>query len=449
MSFQNPETPEVIKAGGRKVAIIGRPNVGKSTLFNLLTRTRKAVVKNEPGVTRDILVEPACWWGQDFEVIDTGGLTEAQDAFSLLIREQVLRLVETFDILIVVMDGRIGLVPEDREIVRIAKESGKPFVIVANKIDRMHEADLLLSEFYEFSVDVLPTSFERQSGVDDLVEWVLARLPEENVESREGIRLTIVGKPNVGKSSMCNFLLKDNRMLVSDIAGTTVDAVEEQFYFDGREYILVDTAGLRRQAKRKDGVEFLSAFKAHEAINKADVVLLMVDATVGPTDQDAKMMSYITDHHKGVILVANKSDKAKKEIEGHRQWFKAHLAREFHFSPDIPICFTSAQTGAGVKDMMNLVYELWQKLHLKIPTSKLNKFFYDVIRQAPSPVYGTKNVKFYYLTQTQQVPPSFIAFANEPKGVTPSYRRFISKRLKTEFGLEGVPIRIFVMKSGS
>lgn len=436
---------------GARVGIVGRPNVGKSTLFNILTRTRKAVVKNQPGVTRDVLVETAEWWGKQFDVIDTGGITESRDLISGLIREQVVSVLENLDMLVLVMDGKGGLIPEDREVVRIAKESGKPCVLVVNKIDKILETDLVLSEFYEFGLDVIGASFERRSGVDEVVEWIIGQTPDINIEKKEGLRVCVVGKPNVGKSSLCNHLLGEKRMLVSDMAGTTVDSVEAPFSYNDKDYIFVDTAGLRRQAKRNktdDGVEILSAYKSHEAIDRSDIVLLLVDATMGPTDQDAKMVEYILEQHKAVIMVANKADVAKAEIEEHRKTFRAQVEKQFHFFKDIPIVFTCALTGYGVKNLFQMVDTIWDKLRLRISTSKLNKFFYETIRQAPAPVWGTKNVKFYYLTQTNQRPPSFIAFANHPQGVTPSYRRFLTNRIKKQWSLEEVPVRMFVMKSG-
>ncbi len=431
-----------------KVAVIGRPNVGKSTLFNILTRTRKSVVKNEPGVTRDVQIEPAEWWGRKFDVVDTGGLTEAKDEFSILIKENLLGLIKDFDLLLVVMDGKAGLMPEDRMLVRVAQESGLPYLLVVNKVDQMHTSDMILSEFYEFGREVIATSFERRDNVDILVEWILKNLKEPTNTQRKGLKIAIVGKPNVGKSSLCNYLLGKNRMLVSDTAGTTVDAIESTFQYKDNDFIIVDTAGLRRASKRKDGVEFLSAVKSHKAIDHADIILLMVDGREGPSMQDAHVVEYILDKHKPVILVANKIDLAKKEIPAFRKWFRAKAQEEFHFFKDIPLAFTCANSGSGVNHLLDLVISNWEKLNIKIPTSALNKFFYNVIRQAPAPVYATKNVKFYYLTQTSQVPPSFIAFANQPDGVTPSYRRFLTNRIKKEWGLEGLPLRIFVMRSG-
>ncbi len=429
-----------------RVAVIGRPNVGKSTLFNKLTRSRKALVRNEPGVTRDVLIEPAEWWGFAFEIMDTGGITNDKEGFSPLIRQQVLDAIHSVGALVVIVDGRAGLVPEDRDIIRIAKESGKPFTIVVNKIDNTLDADTMTSEFYEFGMDIVPAAFERDFGIDQVVEWIKVNATVERADVESGIRLCLIGKPNAGKSSLCNQFLGKSRMLVSAVSGTTADSVEENFFYNGQLYTLVDTAGLRRNSKRNQGVERLSAIKTHESIRKADVVLLLVDAMDSVSVQDAKMVEYCIEQHKAVILVANKVDLAEKQIDAFRQTFKAQVARQFHFFPTLPVEFVSAKTGKGLDHLMSRVHDLHEKLHKKISTSKLNQFFMDVIRLAPAPVFGTKDVKFYYLTQTGQVPPSFIAFANEPRGVTPAYRRFLTKRLAEAFDLQGVPLRIFVMK---
>lgn len=435
-------------SGGQlRVALIGRPNVGKSSLFNKLTRSRKSVVRNEPGVTRDILIESTEWWGKSFEVIDTGGLTEAQDGLSPLIFEQVVSLLESVDLLVVVMDGKLGLVPEDRNLVRIAKETGKPFVIAVNKIDRTEKAEMALSEFYEFGLDLIPAAFEKDFGIDEIVEWIISHSDTVETRPREGIRIAVIGKPNVGKSSFCNYLLGEKRMLVSDMAGTTVDAVESQFEFEGQNYILTDTAGMRKGSKRREAIEQLSAIKSQEAIRRADIVLLLVDAVDGPAQQDARMIDYCLEEHKAILLVANKMDLASQEREDPRNWFREKVAQEFHFFSDIPVVFMSAKTGRGVESVLRKVKDLHEKLFTRISTSKLNDFFFEVIRKAPAPVWGTKDVKFYYLTQTHQVPPSFIAFVNHPEGVTPAYRRFLSKNIQIAFGLEGVPIRIFALPS--
>ncbi len=433
-----------------RVAIIGRPNVGKSTLFNFLTRSRKAVVKDQPGVTRDILVGQADWWGGSFEVLDTGGLTKNSDTFSALIYQSVMAILKYVDHLVVVMDAKSGLLPEDKDVIRIAIESGKPFFVVLNKVDREAEAEILKSEFYEFGCDILHASFERRDHTDEIIEKILAAIPEKRAADESGIRIAVVGKPNAGKSSLFNAIVGEDRALVSEVAGTTVDAVEERYRYRDQELVMVDTAGLRKQAKRLgrgDGVEIISAYKSYEAIDRSDLVLLVMDGTHGPTEQDAKMASYAYEKAKSVIVVANKFDLLKDQVGEPKQWFRDRLDREFHFAPDVPVVFTSAARGEGVEGLLDMVLEVWKKINLKIPTRKLNDFFYDVIRQAPAPVYRTTNVKFYYLTQTEQKPPSFLAFANHPKGVTPAYRRFLVNRIQKEWNLEGIPIRIYMMKS--
>lgn len=436
-----------IMADTPKVAIVGRPNVGKSTLFNVITGTRKSVVKNQAGVTRDIIIEPVELWGKNFDLIDTGGITEANDIFSQLIREQVTEFLQTVDLLLVVMDGRSGMLPEDRDLIKIAKVTGKPFVIVINKVDSVQDEEMAKVDFYEFGVDIIAASFEQRRGVSEVLEWLSERLPEGLGTPYEGPTITMVGKPNVGKSSMCNLLLGDNRMLVSDVAGTTVDSVDSPFSYNGKKYTLIDTAGLRKKSKRDEDIEVIASFKSQEAIRKANIVLLMIDGTIGPTDQDAKILDAILEDHKAVIVVANKSDIGYRELDDYRKFFKDKMAETFHFFEDIPIVFTSAKTGMGIRELFATIEKVSDKLAFRVPTKELNDFFFQVIRKAPAPVWGNNNVKFYYLTQTYQRPPSFIAFANHPDGVTNSYRRFLIKHIKEQWDLHGLPIRIFVMKS--
>ncbi|MFS4459863.1 ribosome biogenesis GTPase Der [Bdellovibrio sp. HCB2-146] len=430
-----------------KVAIIGRPNVGKSTLFNIVTETRKAVVKNQAGVTRDIIIEPVEIWGKNFDLIDTGGITEAGDIFSKLIREQVTEFLDSVDMIVAVMDGRAGLVPEDRDIIRVANESGKPFLLVLNKIDKITDEEMAKADFYEFGVDMVTAAFEQRRGIAEILEWITGQINTEVMTLKEGTNIAIVGKPNVGKSSICNAILGTNRMIVSDVAGTTIDSVDSPFAYNGKKYTLVDTAGLRRSAKREEDLEIISAFKSQEAIRRADIVLLMVDGTQGPSDQDARIMQAILEDHKGVILVANKSDLGGREIPEYRKTFREQVQREFHFFDDVNVVFTSAKTGQGIDDLFAMIERVSEQLSFRVPTSELNDFFFETIRKAPAPVWGTTNVKFYYLTQTYQKPPSFIAFANHPDGVTNSYRRFLIKNIKERWDLHGMPIRIFCMKS--
>lgn len=430
-----------------KVAIVGRPNVGKSTLFNILTGTRKSVVKNQPGVTRDIMIEPVEIWGKTFDLIDTGGITEAQDIFSKLIKEQVVEFLESVDLILLIMDGRSGLIPEDRDIVKIVKKSGKPFLMIINKVDKIADEESSKGDFYEFTEDLLVTAFEQRKGISEILEWVTNLIPEKLIEKDKGITFSIVGKPNVGKSSLANAILGMPRMMVSPVAGTTIDAVDSQFEFDGRIFTLIDTAGLRRAAKREDHVEIISAFKSQEAIRKSQLVLLVIDCVEGPTEQDAKILESILEDHRGVIVVANKSDLAQKEDSHYRNKFLEKIQRHFHFFTDVRVIFTSAAEKRGLEELLKEIEAVVEKMNFRVSTSQLNDFFFDAIRKAPAPRAGTVNVKFYYLTQTYQKPPAFIAFANYPDAVTPSYRRFLVNQLKDFFRLDGIPVRIFCMRS--
>ncbi len=441
------ETGIASKYDLKKVALIGRPNVGKSSLFNLLTESRKSVVKNQPGVTRDLVIETCDVWGKKFDLIDTGGLTESQEGFYQMVREHVVEFLTTVDFLIVMVDGRVGLVPEDRDLFKIARQTGKPFLVVVNKIDQEQDMESFKAEFYEFGQEVAGVSVEQRKNISQILEWLDKNIQQTASLPREGLHLTFVGKPNVGKSSLVNRLLGEKRVLVSEIPGTTVDAIEVPFYFEDKKFVLVDTAGLRRSSRREEDVEIISAFKSQEAIRKSDLVCLVIDIEDGPSEQDAKILSAVLDAHKSVLVVVNKVDLISNEKNDRKKDFEEKLGDTFHFFRDIPFCYVSAKKGFGMEAFLREVQKIDEKIHRHISTSELNEFFYSVIRKAPSPVYATKNVKFYYLTQTKQVPPAFIAFANHPEGVDPAYRRFLINNLKEHFHLEGIPLRLFVMKS--
>jgi GTP-binding protein len=430
-----------------KVAIVGRPNVGKSTLFNIITGTRKSVVKDQPGVTRDIVIEPVEIWGKTFDLIDTGGVTEAADLFSKMIKEQVVAFLESVDLIIMVADGRAGLIPEDRDIVTIIKKTGKPFMLLINKVDKVQDEETAKADFYEFIDEPITAAFEQRKGIAETLEWITNLIPEKLIEKERGITFSIVGKPNVGKSSLCNSILGISRMMVSPVAGTTVDAVDSQFEYDKKIFTLIDTAGLRRRSKVDEDIEVIANFKTREAIRKSQMVLLMIDCVEGPTEQDAKILELILEDHRGVIVVANKSDLAKKDNPHYKEKFREQIERHFHFFTDVNIVFTSASEGKGLGELMNEIQATVEKMHFRTTTSELNDWFFSAIRRAPAPRAGTVNVKFYYLTQTYQKPPAFIAFANYPDAVTPSYRRFLVNQMKEHFKLYGVPIRIFCMRS--
>lgn len=401
------------------------------------------------GTTRDVMTHPVTWERYHFDLTDTGGMFGAsQDPLHELVKAQGARALKSADLIVMVVDGRAGMLPEDKVVYRAIKMLDKPFVVVVNKCDKTLEAQEYLTDFYELGAELIPAAFEADFGIDNTVEWIIANLKTKEVTEREGFRLAVLGKPNAGKSSLTNCLLGKDRMLVSPTAGTTVDAVEAEFTYAGEKYIIADTAGLRRAAKQKDGIEVLSGFKTREAIRDADIVLLVIDSLGNPSNQDSRLIELCSEMHKTLIVVANKFDLAKDTQENFREYYRDLIERQFHFFTDIPVVFCSAKTGAGIDTLFKKIADIRTKLQTRISTSQLNKFFTDVIKQAPAPVFQTQNVKFYYLTQTQQKPPSFIAFANHPEGVTPAYRRFLKRKISENWNLEGIPLRIFVMEKG-
>ncbi len=436
-----------------KAAILGSPNVGKSTLFNIMTDSRDALVKDQPGVTRDIHIGQVHWEHHQFEVIDTGGLTEQKDdGFSILIKNKIQEVISFVDCLIIVMDGRAGLCPEDIFVVELARQANKPFLIVVNKIDSIKSWDLVQVDFCQLGCLVYPSAFERRMGVSEVLDWIVSHFSPCKLGAKKASfvikpALALIGKPNVGKSSLCNRLHALERMLVTEKPGTTTDSIQSLIEYKGKSYTLIDTAGMRRKSKQaKEGLEVLASYKTKHSMGFADINLLLIDGLQGPSHQDAKLVDESLKLQKPVILLVNKTDLGQN---GFRKKLREQIKDCFHFITDIPIVFISAKTGLGLDALFVKIEEIWKKLHFHIPTSQLNKFFTNTITQAPSPFVGSKPVKFYYLTQTKQVPPSFIAFMNEPKGLTTSYERFLIRKIKQEWSLFEIPIRIFPLKKGS
>jgi GTP-binding protein len=431
------------------VAIFGRPNVGKSTLFNQITGTRKAVVKDQPGVTRDVQYGKGEWCGVHFSIFDTAGVTEGGDkAWSAAIRERALASLEGADKVLFIVDGKFGLNPEDRDLARYVKRLDKPMLTVVNKIDEIKNNDVGLSEFYELGLEpMLPASFEHKLGLDETLDWIIEgqeQAPEEDLVNT--IRLAVVGKPNAGKSTLVNALLGEERVVVSSEAGTTIDSVEVPFSRNGQEFMLIDTAGLRRHAKRLDHVELVSAFKAEESVIEADILLLMIDGTEGPTHQDSRIVELALTKHRAVILVINKIDICEGKIPRFRETLRANIEETFHYYADIPVVFISAKTTRGVDKLFSTIEQVWAQLNKKISTQDINEFFFTIIRQTPSASFRGNDIKFYYITQTKQRPPSFMAFVNEPRGVNNSYKRFITSKIKEHYNLVGIPVRLYPKK---
>ena len=457
-----------------KVLIAGRPNVGKSSLFNRLTRQKKALILNQPGVTRDILKQKCKWWGGEFEVWDSGGLWAKKSQLEGLINQQVKWALDSTHLILLVMDARSGLLDEDKKTFSMVKKSGKPFLILVNKVDDKAQQDLLLSDFYCFGKELLPCSFEKGEGVPEIVEWILSHncsLNKTNKKNNKPICLLLTGQVNVGKSALANSLLRQNRSLVSPLAGTTLDVVKEPWKYGSRVYSLWDSAGFKGAKKTK--MESLSAFKTSQSFESADLVLLLLDYMIGPNRLSARILDLCVKEHKPVIAVVNKWDLAKthgdstdlraisigknkyslSKIKGNtgplnaktKEEYRKHVQEQFRCYPHLPVVFVSALKSYGLGVLMKTVEKIYEKSCFQIATSELNQFFMNVIRKAPSPVYGTQNVKFYYLTQTKHVPPSFIAFANYPEGVRDSYKRFIIRQMQKQWNLKGVPLRLTVL----
>jgi len=432
-----------------KVLIMGRTNVGKSSLFNRLIKRRKSLVIDEHGITRDLLKAKAHWWGEDFEVIDSGGLPDKKDELSLKILEKINTALEITDLIIVMVDAKASLQTEDFELLKKARETNKAFLLFINKLDHPAHTDKLIAPFYELHPDFLYGSVENNYAVDEIVEWIISQKKKRNEEvkktekaTQKMTKLFVIGRANGGKSLLCNQILGSSRMIVSSQAGTTLDTVTESFSHNDSDYSLSDNPGSRRGSRAKR--EKISFAKSLTELEKSDIVLLVLDVLLKPGRQETRLVQSCLEKHKPVLLVLNKMDLLKDHSQ--KKGIQEEIKRAFHFYPDLPIVSMSAKTGYHKKQLFKKIEELKEKMNFKISTSKLNQFFSKVIRKAPSPVYGVSDVKFYYISQTHRKPPEFIAFANYPKGVTPAYKRFVIKKIKEKWNLEGIPISFHALK---
>lgn len=440
----------------KRVLILGRPNVGKSSLFNRLIRQKKALVINRPGLTRDILTGTARWWGEEFEVSDSGGLWQGEKSWDKRIYQKILSALSETDFLIFVMEGPAGLRDEDKQIFRLIKKSAKPFLTLVNKMDGPPQGhNTLLSEFCELGLWPRPCAFEKDQGISETVEWVLSQATPPVRKrgkklSHPQTRVFVMGKTNVGKSSLCNALLKQDRMISSPEPGTTRDVVEEGILFHQHLYNLCDSAGLRKARLLQNKTDSLSWFKTHQSFKQSDMVWLLMDGTQGgPGRQESKLLKMCAEHHKAVLLVVNKWDLAQKKIS--KKAFREKTQEVFHFYPDLKMVFTSAlKPFSGLGVLLRQTDFIRTRLGFRVSTGVLNRFFHYLIQQTPPPVHGTRDVKFYYLTQTGTDPPSFVCFANYPGSIPESYKRFLIRRMQKKWDLKGLPVRIrFVPKKTS
>jgi len=428
------------------VAIVGRPNVGKSTLFNRIVGHRKAIVEDSPGVTRDRNYAPVAHEGKAFIVVDTGGFDpDAREGMLQLMREQVSTAIAEADALIMVTDVREGLTPSDQAVWELLREGGKRVYCVANKVDLpVHEA--MAAEFYRLgAAAVFSISAELGSGVSELLDTVLADLdaPDaEPVSDESGpIRIAVIGRPNVGKSTFLNTLLGSERFLTSNVPGTTRDAIDMPVTIDGRDYVLVDTAGMRRRKSVERGIELMSVSRTITALERCHVVILIMDASEGITDQDKKLAALAAERGRGIILVMNKWDLVK---EGPKAGdiFRQHLEEELAFVSFAPHLFTSALNHRRVKDVMPLVDRVHANLFKRIPTHELNVFYEEFVRQHPPSTSGTRSVRIRYLTQVEVNPPTMLLFKSGKADVPPQYLRFLQRHIRERYGFDGVPLRL-------
>jgi GTP-binding protein len=432
------------------VTIVGRPNVGKSTLFNRIAGGKKAIVWNEPGVTRDRNYSDVTWDGGDLTLIDTGGFEPvSKDRIFVQMREQCQVAMDEADVILFVMDGKEGLTPSDSEIADILRRQEKPVFFVVNKIDGpKHEEKIL--EFYRLGVDsIYSVSAEHGYGVGDMMDDVMKILPEitEETEENEAIRVAVVGRPNVGKSSLINRFLGYKRVLVDEAPGTTRDAIDTSFEREGRKYILVDTAGIRRKSRISLQLEQYSIVQALRTIDRSDVALLLLDPQEGVTDQDARIGGFIHEKGKGCILVVNKWDLMEKDT-GTMKSFQERVYGDLKYLAYTPIVFISARTGQRVQKVLEKVDQVSDQTRKRISTSLLNRHFGKWLEENPPPLHKNRRVHLNYITQVSSGPPTFVIYTNIPGGIHFSYERFLTNQMRKAFGFEGVPIRFLFRKKG-
>jgi GTPase len=434
------------------LAIVGRPNVGKSTLFNRLVGERKAIVHDLPGITRDRNYAVAEWSGKKFMLVDTGGLdTEAEDGLEERVQEQSRSAISEADVILVLLDGKGGLSPHDREAIKQLRNVGKPVLFAVNKLDTLKKQDHLY-EFYSLGLERLyPLSAEHGLGLSDIMTDIVGRLPDEpqsddpvgEEKSQQPLCIAIVGRPNVGKSTLTNRLLGFERSVVHSKPGTTRDALDTPFELNGLPCILVDTAGMRRKARIDDRVERFSVQRALRVVDRGDLIIHVIDAAEGVTDQDAQILAYAFERGKALLLVINKWDlpaKDDKDVKAYRDEVYYNLS----FLEHVPVTFISAATGFGIRKMLDTAGRLLKAYQRKLSTSALNQALQTIVKAHPAPLNQGRPVKFYYGTQTGTRPPTFTLFVNTPAAVGDGYRRYLIHQMRDSLGLEHTPIKLFL-----
>ena len=433
------------------VAVVGRPNVGKSTLFNKLIGRRLSIVDDTPGVTRDRVYGGAEWRGKSFMLVDTGGIEpDSGDAILSAMRAQARLAVETASVIIFVADIKAGVTAADMEIAAMLQKSGKPVVLCVNKCDGIGGLPPDFYEFYNLGIgDPIAVSSVHCHGTGDLLDSVIAHIPQEEFEEPEGeiINVAVIGKPNAGKSSLINRIAGEERSIVSDIAGTTRDAVDTQIERGGMKYNFIDTAGLRRKSRVEDKIEKYSVLRAQMAVERADVCVIMIDGTEGFTEQDSKVAGLAVEQGKACIIAVNKWDAVDKDGKTMDDARKA-LMKDFSFMPYAPIIFISAKTGQRIERLFELIKYVHSQNTMRISTGMLNDILADAVARVQPPTDKGRRLRIYYITQASTKPPTFVCFCNKAELFHFSYQRYLENQIRSTFGLEGTPVRFVIRERG-
>ncbi len=430
------------------VAVVGRPNVGKSTFFNVMAGERLSIVKDTPGITRDRIYADVDWTGHEFTLIDTGGIEpDSNDIILSQMREQAQIAIDTADVIIFMTDVRQGLVDADSQVALMLRKSKKPVVLTVNKVDSFQKMQADVYEFYNLGLgEPFAISSAERTGLGDLLDKVISYFPERTdseEEDDDSIRVAVVGKPNVGKSSIINKLIGENRVIVSDIAGTTRDAVDTRVKHNGKEYVFVDTAGLRRKNKIKEDLEHYMIIRTIGAVEKADVTVLVIDATEGVTEQDAKIAGIAHDRGKGMIIAVNKWDAVEKNDKTMNE-FKKKIESILSFMPYAVIIFISALTGQRLPKLYDTIDTVAENNAMRVQTGVLNEIMSEAVVMQQPPTDKGKRLKLFYITQVSVKPPTFVIFVNDKELMHFSYTRYIENQIRNAFGFQGTPLKFII-----
>ncbi len=429
------------------VAVVGRPNVGKSTLFNALAGSRISIVKDTPGITRDRIYADVTWLNYSFTLIDTGGIEpDSKDIILSQMREQAQIAIDTADVILFMVDVKQGLVDADANVADMLRRSKKPIILVVNKVDSYEKMMLDVYEFYNLGIgEPMAISAANRQGIGEVLDEVVSHFPDDTAEDVEDERprIAIVGKPNVGKSSLINKLLGENRLIVSDIAGTTRDAVDAEVTYNGKEYIFIDTAGLRRKNKIKEELEQYMIVRTVSAVERADIVILLIDALEGVTEQDAKIAGIAHERGKGIIIAVNKWDALEKDDKTIYR-FTEKVRQILSFMPYAEITFISAKTGQRIGKLYELIDMVEQNQSMRVATGVLNEIMAEAVALQQPPSDKGKRLRLYYITQVAVKPPTFVIFVNDKQLMHFSYTRYIENKIRDTFGFKGTPLHFII-----